>query len=87
MLESFGSSCHGAGRVMSRHKAKKAGHGRDLLEEMRKMGVVVQARGMRTVAEEMPHAYKDVSTVVDVMHKAGISKKVAKLVPVGVIKG
>lgn len=87
MLESFGSSCHGAGRVMSRHKAKKEGRGRNLLEEMRKMGVVVQARGMRTVAEEMPHAYKDVSTVVDVMHKAGISKKVAKLVPVGVIKG
>ncbi len=51
------------------------------------MGVVVRARGMRTVAEEMPYAYKDVSDVVDVMHNAGISKKVAKLRPVGVIKG
>ncbi len=87
MEESFGSSCHGAGRVKSRHKAKKEARGRDLLAEMRKMGVVVRARGMRTVAEEMPFAYKDVSQVVDVMHKAGISKKVAKMVPVGVIKG
>lgn len=87
MLESFGSSCHGAGRVKSRHKAKKEAKGRDLLAEMKEMGVVIQARGMRTVAEEMPHAYKDVSRVVDVMHRAGITKKVAKLVPVGVIKG
>ncbi len=87
MEESFGSSCHGAGRVMSRSKAKKAGKGRDLLGEMRKRGVVVQARGMRTVAEEMPEAYKDVSEVVEVMHRAGISKKVAKLTPIGVIKG
>ncbi len=87
MLESFGSSCHGAGRVQSRSKAKKMGRGRNLLKEMHDMGVVVQARGMRTVAEEMPYAYKDVSQVVDVMHQAGISKKVAKLVPVGVIKG
>ncbi len=87
MSESFGSSCHGAGRLQSRKKAKKAGKGKDLLAEMRKMGVVVRARGMRTVAEEMPYAYKDVSDVVDVMHNAGISKKVAKLRPVGVIKG
>jgi tRNA-splicing ligase RtcB len=87
MSESFGSSCHGAGRVKSRHKAQKEARGRDLLAEMKEMGVVIQARGMRTVAEEMPSAYKDVSRVVDVMHRAGISKKVAKLVPVGVIKG
>ncbi len=87
MTESFGSSCHGAGRIKSRNQAKKEAQGRDLMAEMRKMGVVVQARGMRTVAEEMPFAYKDVATVVDVMHRAGISKKVAKLVPVGVIKG
>lgn len=87
MMESFGSSCHGAGRVKSRSKAKKMGRGRDLIKEMRDRGVVVQARGMRTVAEEMPYAYKDVNQVVDIMHDAGISKKVAKLVPVGVIKG
>ena len=54
---------------------------------MKKLGVVVQARGMRTIAEEMPAAYKDVSTVVEAMHKSGISKKVAKLRPIGVIKG
>jgi tRNA-splicing ligase RtcB len=87
MEESFGSSCHGAGRVKSRKKAQKDARGKDLLAEMRELGVVIQARGMRTVAEEMPSAYKDVSKVVDVMHHAGISKKVAKLVPVGVIKG
>ncbi len=87
MEETFGSTCHGAGRVKSRHQALKEGKGKDLIGEMRKRGVVVQARGMRTVAEEMPWAYKDVSEVVDVMHKAGISKKVAKLRPVGVIKG
>ena len=87
MEETFGSTCHGAGRVKSRHKALKEGKGRDLIGEMRKRGVIVQARGMRTVAEEMPYAYKDVSEVVDVMHKAGISKKVAKLRPIGVIKG
>jgi tRNA-splicing ligase RtcB len=73
--------------VQSRHKAKKMGQGRDLLKEMRDRGVVVQARGWATVAEEMPYAYKDVSQVVEVMHRAGISKKVAKLTPVGVIKG
>lgn len=87
MLESFGSSCHGAGRVKSRHQAKKDALGKNLLDEMSKLGVVIQARGMATVAEEMPSAYKDVSRVVEVMHQAGISKKVAKLVPVGVIKG
>ncbi len=87
MEETFGSTCHGAGRVKSRHQALKEGKGKDLIGEMRKRGVVVQARGMRTVAEEMPWAYKDVSEVVDVMHKAGISNKVARLRPVGVIKG
>jgi len=87
MEDTFGSTCHGAGRQMSRSKAKKAGKGRDLLREMEKLGVFVQARGMRTVAEEMPEAYKDVSMVVEAMHKSGISRKVAKLLPVGVIKG
>ncbi len=87
MEETFGSTCHGAGRVKSRHQALKEGKGKDLIGEMRKQGVIVQARGRRTVAEEMPYAYKDVSEVVDVMHKAGISKKVVRLKPVGVIKG
>ena len=85
--ETFGSSCHGAGRVQSRHKALKKGRGRNLIEELNKCGIVIQAKGIRTIAEEMPYAYKDVSNVVDVMHFAGISKKVAKIRPVGVIKG
>jgi tRNA-splicing ligase RtcB len=87
MQETFGGSCHGAGRVQSRHKALKAGKGRDLISELKKQGVEIQAKGYKTIAEEMPSAYKDVSDVVDVMHKSGISTKVAKLRPVGVIKG
>ncbi len=85
--ETFGSSCHGAGRRMSRHQAKKKARGRRLLEELEAQGVVVMAAGMRTVAEEMPEAYKDVADVVDVVAKAGISRKVAQLKPIGVIKG
>ena len=73
--------------MQSRHKALKSAKGRDLIEELRLKGVIIQAKGRKTIAEEMPEAYKDVSNVVDVMHKAGISTKVAKLKPVGVIKG
>jgi tRNA-splicing ligase RtcB len=87
MEDTFGSTCHGAGRVKSRKKALKEGKGRDLIGEMKRLGVVIQARGMRTIAEEMPAAYKDVSMVVEAMHKSGISRKVAKLRPIGVIKG
>jgi tRNA-splicing ligase RtcB len=87
MSQTFGSTCHGAGRLKSRKQAKKMGMGRNLFNEMTKMGVLVQAKGHSTVAEEMPYAYKDVATVVDVMDQAGISKKVARLRPVGVIKG
>jgi len=87
MQETFGSTCHGAGRLQSRKKAKKMGAGRDLFKEMKRSGVFVQAKGKSTMAEEMPYAYKDVATVVDVMHEAGISKKVARLRPLGVIKG
>jgi tRNA-splicing ligase RtcB len=87
MEETFGSTCHGAGRLQSRKKAKMMGKGRDLFDEMERMGVFVQAKGFHTVAEEMPYAYKDVATVTDVMEKAGISRKVAKLKPLGVIKG
>lgn len=87
MQDTFGSTCHGAGRLMSRSKAKKAGHGRDLKSEMSKRGIFVLASSYATIAEEMPEAYKDVSQVVDAVHNAGISKKVAKLKPLGVIKG
>lgn len=87
MQETFGSSCHGAGRVQSRHEALKESKGKNLIEELTKKGIVIQAKGYKTIAEEMPNAYKDVSEVVDVMHFAGISTKVAKLKPIGVIKG
>lgn len=86
-VETFGSTCHGAGRRMSRHKAKAAARGRDLKAELAERGVVVMADGMATIAEEMPEAYKDVADVVDVVERAGISRKVARLRPLGVIKG
>ena len=83
----WGSSCHGAGRVMSRSRAKSHFRGRDLIAEMRSRGVVVMAKDRRTVAEEMSEAYKDVNEVVAVMDRAGISLKVARLRPLAVIKG
>lgn len=85
--DTFGSSCHGAGRRLSRHRAKAAARGRDLVGELAARGVVVMADGMATVAEEMPEAYKDVAEVVEVVEGAGISRWVARLRPLGVIKG
>lgn len=87
MTGTFGSTCHGAGRRMSRSRARKEARGRDLLGEMEERGVIVRATGMRTVAEEMAHAYKDVADVVAVMDAAGISPRVAELHPIGVVKG
>ncbi len=87
MAETFGSTCHGAGRRMSRAQARKDSRGRDLMREMAELGVIVRATGMRTVAEEMAHAYKDVADVVRVMEEAGISRRVAELRPIGVVKG
>ncbi len=83
----WGSTCHGAGRVMSRRQAKGHFRGRDLIQELRARNVIVMAKERGTVAEEMSEAYKDVGRVVDVMHQAGISLKVARLRPLGVIKG
>ncbi len=85
--QTFGSTCHGAGRRLSRRQAKRQARGRRLLDEMEERGVVVMAAGMSTVAEEMPEAYKDVAEVVDVVTAAGLSRKVAQLRPIGVIKG
>jgi len=87
MEETFGSSCHGAGRNLSRRKAMKNAKGRDLMKELNEKGIIVQAKGYKTIAEEMPGAYKDVADVVDVMHNEGITKKVAMVKPLGVIKG
>ncbi len=83
----FFSSCHGAGRVLSRKAALKRGRGRALTEELRNAGVTVMAKDRRTLTEEMPEAYKDVSEVVDVLHGARITTKVSEIKPVGVIKG
>ncbi|MBM4284952.1 MAG: RtcB family protein [Deltaproteobacteria bacterium] len=87
LRETFGSTCHGAGREMSRQAALKAARGRDIVREMADKGIVVRGAGRGTVAEEISEAYKDVQNVVDVAHGAGISKKVARLAPLGVIKG
>jgi tRNA-splicing ligase RtcB len=85
--ETFGSTCHGAGRRMSRRQAKKQARSRNLRDEFDEMGIQVRASSFATVAEEIPEAYKDVADVVDVVHRAGIGKKVARLKPLGVLKG
>ncbi len=85
--ETFGSSCHGAGRLLSRSQAIKKGKRRDIRKELARRGVSVRAAGSETLAEEMPDAYKDVSDVVEVVHAAGIARKVVRLRPIGVIKG
>jgi len=87
MKETFGSTCHGAGRVLSRHQAIKRAKGRAIWREMEDAGILVRSAGKKTLAEEMSEAYKDISNVVDVVEKAGISKKVARLRPLGVVKG
>ncbi len=87
MKETFGSTCHGAGRVQSRTQAKKASKGRALHRELEDHGIYVMAASRATLVEEAPEAYKDVSQVVEVVHKAGISNKVARLRPWGVVKG
>lgn len=87
MQHSFGSSCHGAGRTMSRKKAKKSIWGEDLRKELLDQGIYIQAGSMAGLAEEAPQAYKDVDAVVETVHEAGIAEKVARLKPVAVIKG
>ena len=87
MERSFGSSCHGAGRTMSRTKARKKIFGKDLYKELSGMGIQVQTKSLKGLAEEAPAAYKDVESVVDVVHEAGIAGKVARLKPLAVIKG
>jgi tRNA-splicing ligase RtcB len=87
MAQTFGSTCHGAGRTMSRAKAKKSIWGAELREELEAGGIHVRAGSMAGLAEEAPSAYKDVDRVVEVVHGAGIARKVARLVPVAVVKG
>ncbi len=87
MKKSFGSSCHGAGRVMSRRQAKREIWGQDLRQRLEAQGIIIRAGSMPGLAEEAPKAYKDVDAVVDVVVRAGIAAKVARLRPVVVIKG
>lgn len=87
LRQSFGSTCHGAGRVMSRTKAKRVVRGSELKRELEQKGISIAAGSMAGLAEEAPLAYKDVEGVVDIVHNLGIAKKVARLKPIGVIKG
>jgi len=87
MEKTFGSTCHGAGRIMSRAQSKKQSQAINIDQEMARRGVVARYQGRGTMAEEMPHAYKDVADVVETMDRAGVSKRVARFRPVGVIKG
>lgn len=87
MQETFGSTCHGAGRAMSRVRAKKAAQGRNILQELERKGIFVRGQSRRTVDEEISEAYKDVADVVDACAIAGIANKVVRLRPIGCIKG
>jgi len=84
---SFGSACHGAGRRMSRGEARRTRHGKEVREELEDQGIVVRCPSLKELAEEAPFAYKDVDAVVDVVHRAGLARKVARLAAMGVVKG
>jgi tRNA-splicing ligase RtcB len=87
MEKTFGSTCHGAGRVASRTQAKKSVRGKDIRDQLAKEGIIVKAPSEASIAEEAPQVYKPSEEVVRVVDAVGISRLVAKLVPLGVIKG
>jgi tRNA-splicing ligase RtcB len=87
MSETFGSTCHGAGRLMSRHKAKQTIDYNRLRQQLHDMGIEVRAASAKGLIEEAPAAYKDVEQVVDVMAATGVTVTVARLVPIAVVKG
>jgi tRNA-splicing ligase RtcB len=87
MRQSFGSSCHGAGRAMSRMRAKKEIDGHELRARLAAMGIIAEAGSTKGLVEEAPEAYKDIDAVIDVVHRAGIAAKVARLKPLAVVKG
>lgn len=87
MAETFGTTCHGAGRLLSRTAAQRGKDYRQVLRDLEESGVYVKSETKAGILEEIPEAYKDVDEVVDVVHRAGLAKKVARLVPMGVIKG
>jgi tRNA-splicing ligase RtcB len=87
MVETFGSTAHGAGRTMSRAQAKRQVRGDALIRDMAERGIVVRAASKAGVAEEAGFAYKDLAAVVDVLHRLDVSRKVVFLTPIGNIKG
>jgi tRNA-splicing ligase RtcB len=87
MRDTWGSTCHGAGRRMSRTQALKTATSQEVVQQLKEKGILIRAASKKTIAEEAPHAYKDVSQVVEACHGAGISRKVAKFRPLGVVKG
>jgi tRNA-splicing ligase RtcB len=87
MEETFGSTCHGAGRMLSRHAAIRAMKGRSVRSELEAKGIIVMSRSRETLSEEAPEAYKRIDDVVHIVHQAGLSRKVARMRPLGVVKG
>jgi tRNA-splicing ligase RtcB len=87
LREAFGSACHGAGRVLSRSAAKKGVSAKEIQKELESRGIIVESLTREGLTEEKPEAYKDIEAVVEVVHSAGLAKRVARLKPVGVIKG
>jgi tRNA-splicing ligase RtcB len=85
--QAFGSSCHGAGRAMSRHEATKRWHGRAVVDELAARGILIKSPSLRGVAEEAPLAYKEVGAVVESADRAGLSRRVARLAPLVCVKG
>ena len=87
MKETFGSTCHGAGRIQSRTAAKRSLRGADVLKALAAKGITAKTGSISSLAEEASEAYKNIDEVVDVTHKAGISRKIVRAIPIGVIKG
>ena len=85
--EAFFSTCHGAGRIMSRHAAMRTISGQEVIKSLKSKRIIIKCQSMRGIAEEAPLAYKNIDEVIEVVHSAGLSKKVARLVPLAVIKG
>jgi len=87
MERSFGTTCHGAGRAMSRTRARKQIGGAEVRRQLQARGIVVRCPSNKGLAEEAPFAYKDVERVVEVVERAGLARRVVRLVPLGVVKG
>ena len=85
--ETFGSTCHGAGRVISRNEAVRRWRGEEIVNQLKNKGIYVHPASFKVAAEEAPGSYKDIRNVVDIAHGAGISKKAVRFIPLGVVKG